>query len=88
MQILHIGGNHWCVVSNVGCEGCEGAFVNLYDTLFDSISEDTLLTVARLVFSSASTLTIRMMMVEKQTNLSDCEILSIAIAHEICSLTG
>lgn len=39
VQILHCRGNHWCVVSNVGCKEHS---VNVYDTFFDSVLEDTL----------------------------------------------
>ena len=82
VQILHVRGNHWCVVSNVGCEE---NFINVYDTYFSSVSEDTLHVIARILSSSATTITVRMMKVEKQANLSDCGVLAIAIAHEICS---
>ena len=73
-------GNHWCVVSNVECEE---NVVNVNETFFTSVSEETLIT--RMLSSSATTMTVQMMEIEKQANLSDCGILAIAIAHEICS---
>ena len=82
VQILHVRSNHWCVVSNVGCDDHT---VNVFDTFFDSVAEDTLRVIASIVFSSAPSLTVRMMKIGKQVNLSDCGVLSIAIAYEICT---
>ena len=65
--------------------GCEHNSVNVYDTFFDSVSEDTLHVIARLVCSSAPTLSVRLMKDDKQVNLSDCGVLSNAIACEICA---
>lgn len=79
VQIFHVCGNHWCVASNVECE----ENVNVNDTFFTSVSEETFIT--RMLSSSATTMTVQMMEIEKQANLSDCGILAIAIAHEICS---
>jgi hypothetical protein len=61
-----------------------GEFRQCLQHLFSSVSEDTLHVVARILSSSATTITVRMMKVEKQANLSDCGVLAIAIAHEIC----
>ena len=66
------------MVSNVGCDDHT---VNAFDTFFDSVAEDTLRVIASIVFSSAP----RMMKIGKQVNLSDCGVLSIAIAYEICT---
>ena len=82
VQILHVRNSHWCVVSSVGCEA---GVVNVYDTFYRSVTDATVNVMASLVFSSASTLTFRMMDVMRQVNQSDCGILSIAIAYEICS---
>ena len=38
VQILHVGGNHWCTVSNIGCE--DGA-INVYDSMHYLISQET-----------------------------------------------
>ena len=82
VQILHVRNSHWCVVSSVGCEA---GVVNVYDTFYSSVTDATVNVIASLVFSSAATLTVRMMDVMRQVNQSDCGILSIAIAYEICS---
>ena len=82
VQIVNVRNNHWCVVSSVGCE--EGV-VNVYNSLYSSVSEDTVSLVASMVHSSASSLVVRTMNVEKQKNCSDCGVLSIAYAFDICS---
>ena len=75
MQIIHVRNNHWCTVSNVGCD--EGV-VNLYDSLYPSVSKSALKLIASLVFSPASKLVVRMMDVRRQFNGSDCSVLAIA----------
>ena len=82
VQIVNVRNNHWCVVSSVGCE--EGV-VNVYNSLYSSVSEDTVSLIASIVHSSASSLVVRMMNVEKQKNGSDCGVLSIAYAFDICA---
>ena len=74
VQILNVGNSHWVVVSNIGCKD---SVINLFDSLYTSISAHTIRTIARLVLCSASHLTIRVMDVKTQQNYSDCGILSI-----------
>ena len=82
VQIIHVRNNHWCTVSNVGCD--EGV-VNVYDSLYPSVSKSILKLITSLVFSSVSKLVVRMMDVGKQCNGSDCGVLAIAFAYDICS---
>jgi hypothetical protein len=82
VQIIHVKGNHWCVVSTVGCEP---GIVNLYDSLYGSVDLETEYLIAGMVFSPASKLTIKMVNVERQSNSSDCGVLAIAYAFDICS---
>ena len=82
IQILNVRNSHWCTISNVGCE--EG-IINVYDSMYSSVSTDTMRVIASLMFSSAPKLVIRMMDVMKQTNSSDCGVLSIAFAYDLCS---
>ena len=79
VQILHVEGCHWCTVSTVGCDS---GVVNVYDSMFYSMSTDTIHVIASLVFSHASKLLIRTMDVGKQSNGSDCGVLA---AYDICS---
>ena len=39
IQIVHVRNNHWCVVSTVGCEN---GVVNVYDSLYPSVSMKTI----------------------------------------------
>jgi len=82
VQLLNIRDTHWCVVTNVGCE--EGV-IKVYDSMYDSVSDVTSRTIASLVFSTAPKLMIKVMDVEKQKNMADCGVLSIAYAYDICS---
>ena len=82
MQIINIRNSHWVTISNVGCS--EGV-VNVYDSLYHSVPKSTLKLIASLMFSCASKLVVTMMDVGKQCNGSDCRVLAIAFAYDICS---
>ena len=45
LQIIHCRGNHWIVASSVGCT--KGT-VNIYDSLYTSLDETTILLVSSL----------------------------------------
>ena len=77
VQILHIHDSHWSAVSNTGCED---GVVNYYNSMYPSVSSQTMQLIASLVFSPASVLQLRIMDVGQQTNGSDCGILAIAFA--------
>ena len=82
VQIIHVGGCHWCTISNVGCND---GVVNVYDSMYPSVSSSTLKLIASLMFSRAKKLTVRIMDVGRQCNGSDCGVLAIAFAYDICS---
>ena len=50
VQIIFVGGCHWCTVSNVGCDD---GVVNVYDSMYPSVSSGTVKLIASLVFSPA-----------------------------------
>ena len=81
VQILHVHHSHWSVVSNTECEN---GIVKYYDSMYRSISSQTMQLVASLVFSSVSVLEVRIMDAGQQTNGSDCGVLAIAFAFDIC----
>ena len=58
MQIICVGGCHWCTVPNIGC-GDE--VVNVYNSMHYSISNGTVKLIASLLFSPADQLIVRMM---------------------------
>ena len=82
VQVINVRNNHWCAVSNIDCGEGE---VRVYDSMYPSISTGTLRVIASLVFSSASQLVVKMMDVGRQSNGSDCGVLAIAFAYDICS---
>ncbi len=82
VQILHIGNNHWCVVSNVGCDNW---VVNVYDSMYSSVSTATARLIASVLLRSAKHFTVRVMDVARQVNGVDCGVLAIAYAYDICS---
>ena len=82
VQIINVGGCHWCTISNVGCSD---GVVNVYDSMYSSVSNSTLKLIASLVLSHTERLTVRVMDVGRQSNGSDCGILAIAFAYDICS---
>ena len=71
-----------CVVSTVDCDS---GVVNVYDSLYKSVSTITIRLIASMVCSTALMLCITMMDVEKQSNGSDCGVLVIAYAFHLCS---
>ena len=81
VQILYVHNSHWSVVSNIGCED---GVVNYYDSMYPSVSSVTMQLIATLVFSPASELEVRIMDVGQQSNGSDCGVLAIAFAFDIC----
>ena len=82
MQITHVGGCHWCTISSIGCSD---GVVNVYDSMYSSVSSSTLKLIASLMLSHAEKLTVRIMDVGRQSNGSDCGVLALAFAYDICS---
>ena len=82
VQIVHIRNNHWCVVSSLGCES---GMIRVYDSLYKTPSKDLVHLIANMVHIPLSELKIVLMDVEKQSNGSDCGVLAIAYAFDICS---
>ena len=82
VQVIFIGGCHWCTISNVGCDD---GVVNVNDSMYSSASSGTVKLIASLVFSPAKQLVVRMMDVGRKSNGSDCGVLALAFAYDICS---
>ena len=82
VQIICVGSSHWCTVSNFGCDDGE---VKVYDSMYSTVSSATVRIIASLLCSSAPQLVVRMMDVGRQSNGSDCGVLAIAFAYDVCS---
>ena len=57
----------------------------MYDSYYKTLSKETIRLIASLVNSPSSELRVTMMDVEKQSNGSDCGVLAIAYAFDLCS---
>ena len=79
VQIVNVEHVHWCVVSNIGCQ--DGT-ANVYDTMYKSLRPSITPIIANLVCTTLTKLTIQMMDVQ---NGSDCGVLAIAIAYDLCA---
>ena len=66
IQIVHVGNNHWCVVSTVGYES---GVIRVYDSLYKNLKDDLVHLIASMVYRPLSELKIVMMDVEKQSNI-------------------
>ena len=64
---------------------CKSRVVHAYDSLYKTVLKDLVHLIATIVYSKLPEINIVMMDVEKQTNGSDCGVLSIAYAFDICS---
>ena len=80
LQILHVGGNHWVVASNIGYTTGE---VNLYDSLHSEISIATKMLLEK-VFGNAK---VTLPECSKQIGNHDCGLFAIAfcttLAHGV-----
>ena len=61
IQIVHVRNNHWCVVSTVGCKI---GVIHVYDSLYRSLSRETLSLIASMMYSPSLELKITTMDVE------------------------
>jgi hypothetical protein len=80
IQIINISGSHWAVLSTVGCSK---SMVNLYDSLYSSISSDTIKIIAHLFQFESENFSVSMMNVHKQVGTQDCALFAIAYMTSI-----
>ena len=82
LQIVHVSGyvGHWIVVSTIGCDKEE---VNVYDSLYPSINDNTETIIACFLHTKALNIKINIMNVAKQKGSTDCELYAIAILFSL-----
>jgi uncharacterized protein YbaR (Trm112 family) len=80
IQILHVHGNHWIVASTINCKEGE---VNIYDSLYSYIHQDTKLQICSIVRPNVSHITFRSINFQRQTNSKDCGLFAITVATEL-----
>ena len=71
----------WGICSN----HIQSGVVRVYDSLYKTLSKQTVRLITSMVYVPSSELKVVMMDVEKQSNGSDCGVLAIAYAFDICS---
>ena len=84
IQILHVDGNHWNVVSNIRSDG--GVFTNsvcIYDSLYMHVALDTKEQICSFVRPKNYKFTFDIANTQHQTNSSDCGLFAIAFATEL-----
>ena len=77
IQILHNGKNHWLTIPTIGLPA---STVNVYDSLYQSLSQCTIDQICAVMFSTNDAVDVRFIDVEQQTNNSDCGVYAIAYA--------
>ena len=84
VQILNQNGNHWILVSSIGCAS---ATVKVYDSLHGTLSSATKCLVADMLQSKSSEITIQYVDVQWQSNTYDCGLFALANATMLCNGT-
>ena len=77
LQVIHCHTwDHWIVASTINCKDGE---VNIYDSVFSTVDEETKDVVANLFHSSS----MKLMQIQKQVGGKDCGLFAIATATAI-----
>ena len=79
LRVVHCRNNHWALVSTMNCEENE---MKIFDSLYDSVDESTLdLIQKRFLFNS--TVVVKVISAQKQSNSTNCGLFAIANATAI-----
>ena len=85
VQIINLGGKHWLTVSNIGCEPNQ---VKVYDSLYhklpDSGRQKFVRSVAMLINTNISNMSVQWVDMSKQKGSADCGLFAIASAVSLC----
>ena len=82
VQILNTNGNHWMVVSTVGCPANT---ISVYDSMNLPLSSYNKKVVADLMHSKEKEFTVQNVQVQYQCGGSDCGVFAIAFAMSLCA---
>ena len=82
MQVLHVNGNHWITISNIGVSVSDNS-VNVYDSFYNGITQTTQELIAKYVHKEKVKINIINV---QQENDSDYGVFAIAFAK--CLLEG
>ena len=85
VQILHVDGNHWNVLSNI--RGHDGGIMSdsvfIFDSLYNHVSLHTKKQICSLIRPRCKEFRFDIVDTQRQTNASDCGIFAIAFATEL-----
>ncbi|KAL2098312.1 hypothetical protein ACEWY4_007519 [Coilia grayii] len=81
VQIINISGNHWVAVSTLGCQV---GYVNVYDSLHQTYTEDFAAQVTSLFCFAGNTVRLQWPDVQQQKGASDCGLFAIANSLTLC----
>lgn len=79
LQIIHSRGNHWLVMTTIGCSDSE---VKIFDSAYSSIDEETSKLVCKLLGRLANIMVVG---IRKQLGGQDCGLFAIAIATSLAT---
>ena len=82
IQILHVSGNHWVVVSNINCSK---DVINIYDSLYTHVNKATLYQLFTFFKPQTRLVKLGLVNIQKQTNNCDCGLFAIAVAFELAA---
>ena len=83
VQVLHIGGNHWLTVSNIGCPH---ATVHIFDSLPNiDLPSCTKAQIAALLCTDKHQIQLEFQCVQLQHGSSDCGTFALAYAASLCT---
>lgn len=81
IQIIHLGGNHWVTISNIGCSADQ---IFVYDSLVPSSNSTFTSQISSFLKSSSKSIQLVWPSVSKQYGTSDCGLFAIANATALC----
>ena len=80
VQIIHLE-KHWICISTIGCQP---GHVDVYDSLYSTLSPSAVRQICNLLHSSERELTVRMRDIQIQSGHSECGLFAIACAECLC----
>ena len=78
VQIIHCRNEHWIVASTLGCDEDD---VHVFDSVYDTLDDDTCSTIHNLFGTEKVNIT--MMKMHKQKGPDDCGLFAIAVATSL-----
>ena len=85
VQVLNVGGNHWIIISNVGCpKDSVVIYDSLYNTINASCKQKVLRQIAYMLMPVSEHMTLLWEDIQKQEGTSDCGLFALAVATSLC----